>query len=41
MVIEAMGFVDQITDKEKKLELIDTLRLITEGKVLNWEKSVC
>jgi len=33
MVIEAMSFVEKITVHEKKMELIDTLRLITEGKV--------
>jgi len=33
MVVEAMGLLDKIADKDKKLELIDTLRLITEGKI--------
>eukprot|EP01087_Luapelamoeba_hula_P001952 TRINITY_DN1173_c0_g1_i1.p1 TRINITY_DN1173_c0_g1~~TRINITY_DN1173_c0_g1_i1.p1 ORF type:complete len:466 (-),score=98.64 TRINITY_DN1173_c0_g1_i1:67-1464(-) len=33
MVAEAMTFVDKIDDMPKKLELIDTLRLITEGKI--------
>jgi len=28
-----MSFVEKITVHEKKMELIDTLRLITEGKV--------
>ena len=28
-----MTFVEKITVHEKKMELIDTLRLITEGKV--------
>jgi len=33
MVQEACTYVDQTTDKEKKLKLIDTLRTVTEGKI--------
>ncbi|ORZ34384.1 hypothetical protein BCR44DRAFT_1436585 [Catenaria anguillulae PL171] len=33
MVQEAVTFVDQIKDKATKLELIDTLRTVTEGKI--------
>lgn len=32
-VAEAMGLLDKIADLPTKLGLIDTLRLITEGKV--------
>jgi len=34
MVKECCTFVDQIQDKDTKLKLIDTLRIITEGKVI-------
>ena len=33
MVEECCKFVDQTPDKETKLKLIDTLRMVTEGKV--------
>ena len=33
MVQEAAKFVDELTDMPKKLELIDTLRTVTDGKV--------
>lgn len=32
MVQEFCTYVDQITDKEIELKLIDTLRMVTEGK---------
>ncbi len=34
MVQEAYTYVDQINDMERKLQLIDTLRTVTAGKVL-------
>lgn len=33
MVQHAMTFLDGITDQKNKLEMIDTLRTVTEGKV--------
>ena len=33
MVQEALTFVPQITDKETKLELIKTIRTVTDGKI--------
>lgn len=33
MVQEACTYVDQITDMEQKLKLIDTLRTVTAGKI--------
>ena len=33
MVQEAYTYVDQITNMEQKLQLIDTLRTVTAGKV--------
>lgn len=33
MVQECCRYVDEITDEEIKLKLIDTLRNVTEGKV--------
>lgn len=33
MIQECCKFVDQIQDKERKLQLIDTLRTVTAGKV--------
>ena len=33
MVQEAFSYVEQITDMEIKLKLIDTLRTVTSGKV--------
>lgn len=33
MVQEAFTYVDQITDMEAKLKLIDTLRAVTTGKI--------
>ncbi len=39
MVQKAVTFVDQVSvssDLDKKLELIDTLRTITEGKVISY-----
>lgn len=33
MVQEAISFIDKTEDKETKLELIETLRTITEGKI--------
>lgn len=33
MVQEAMTFIDKTPDQKIKLELIDTLRTVTEGKV--------
>lgn len=33
MVQEAMSYLDSTPDMETKLELIDTLRTVTDGKV--------
>ena len=33
MVQEAMTYIDNTPDPKSKLELIDTLRTVTEGKV--------
>ena len=40
MVQEMVTYVDQLPDKATQLELIDTLRSITEGKVLEFGRSV-
>jgi hypothetical protein len=34
MVQEAFTYVDQIHDMERKLQLIDTLRTVSSGKVI-------
>ena len=34
MVQVVMGFIDEAPDAEKKLSVIETLRTVTEGKVL-------
>jgi hypothetical protein len=34
MVQEAFTYVDQIHDMERKLQLIDTLRIVSSGKVI-------
>lgn len=34
MIQEAMTFIDKVTDIKLKLELIETLRDVTDGKVL-------
>jgi 26S proteasome regulatory subunit N5 len=34
MMHEAISYIDQTPNKETKLELIETLRMITEGKVI-------
>jgi 26S proteasome regulatory subunit N5 len=36
MIQEAYGYVEQMPDKESKLKLIDTLRSVTAGKVMNY-----
>jgi 26S proteasome regulatory subunit N5 len=41
MVQEAMKFVDEIADMKIKLELIDTLRTMTDGKVIKAYKDLC
>lgn len=33
MVQEAMSYLDQTPNKETKMQLLDTLRTVTEGKV--------
>jgi len=35
MVGECSTFIDQMPDKETKLKLIESLRVVTEGKVIN------
>jgi len=35
MVQTAMTYIDQIPDKETMLELINTIRTVTEGKVIS------
>lgn len=35
MVQECCAYVDKMPDKETKLKLIETLRAVTEGKVIN------
>jgi len=35
MIQTAMTYIDQIPDKETMLELINTIRTVTEGKVIN------
>jgi hypothetical protein len=37
MIQEAAKFVDELVDMPKKLELIDTLRTVTDGKVLGFK----
>lgn len=34
MIQEAMSYLDSTPDMETKLELIDTLRTVTDGKVI-------
>ncbi len=34
MVQVVMGFINEVTNAEKKLSVIETLRTVTEGKVL-------